>query len=58
MILEGKPEVRVLKDGWTVVSKDGKLTSHYENTIVVTKDGYEILTLSDKEKAGREEENL
>lgn len=44
MILEGRPEVRVLKDGWTVVSKDGKLTSHYENTLVVLKDGYEILT--------------
>jgi len=45
MILEGRPEVRILKDGWTVVAKDGKLTSHYENTIVVTKDGCEILTL-------------
>ncbi|OPZ32837.1 MAG: Methionine aminopeptidase 1 [Tenericutes bacterium ADurb.BinA155] len=44
MVLEGRPEVRTLKDGWTVVAKDGKLTSHYENTIVVTKDGYEILT--------------
>ena len=58
MILEGRPDVRVLKDGWTVVSKDVKLTSHYENTIVVTKDGYEILTLSDEEKAGRKEEDL
>lgn len=44
MVLEGRPDVRVLKDGWTVVSKDGKLTAHYENTIAVTKDGYEILT--------------
>jgi len=44
MILEHKPDVRVLKDGWTVVAKDGGLTSHYENTIVVTKDGYEILS--------------
>lgn len=44
MILEGRPDVRVLKDGWTVVAKDGKLTSHYENTVVVTKDGCEILT--------------
>jgi len=44
MILEGRPDVRTLADGWTVIAKDGKLTSHYENTIVVTKDGYEILT--------------
>ena len=44
MILEHGGDVRVLKDGWTVLSKDGGLTSHYENTIVVTDDGYEILT--------------
>ena len=44
MILEGKPNVRVLGDGWTVLAKDGKLTSHYENTLVVTKDGCEILS--------------
>jgi methionyl aminopeptidase len=44
MILEGKPNVRVLGDGWTVLAKDGMLTSHYENTLAVTKDGCEILT--------------
>lgn len=44
MILEGRPNVRVLGDGWTVLAKDGKLTSHYENTVVVTKDGCEILS--------------
>ena len=44
MILEGKPGVRVLGDGWTVLAKDGKLTSHYENTVVVTSDGCEILS--------------
>ena len=44
MILEGKPNVRVLSDGWTVLAKDGMLTSHYENTLVVTADGCEILT--------------
>ena len=44
MVAEGKPNVRTLGDGWTVKMKDGKLSSHYENTIVVTKDGYEILT--------------
>ena len=45
MIAEGKPYTRILKDGWTAKMKDGKLSSHYENTLVITKDGYEILTL-------------
>ena len=50
MVLMGKPHVRTLKDGWGVVSKDGKATAHYEHTIVITHDGYEILTtLIDKE---------
>lgn len=44
MILEGKPNIRVLGDGWTALAKDGKLTSHYENTVVVTSDGCEILS--------------
>ena len=35
---------RVLKDGWTAVTCDHKLAAHYENSIVITKDGYEILT--------------
>jgi len=47
MIFEKKNAVRVMKDGWTVVSKDGGLTAHYENTLVVTSDGYEILTKLD-----------
>ena len=44
MIFEKSNKVRVMKDGWTVVAKDGGLTAHYENTLVVTKDGCEILT--------------
>ena len=44
MVAEGHYAVRVQKDGWTARMKDGKLSSHYENTIVITKDGYEILT--------------
>ena len=44
MVMMGKNPIRILKDGWTAVSKDGKPSSHYENTIVVTTDGYEILT--------------
>ncbi len=45
MVLMGKNALRILKDGWTAVSKDGLPSSHYENTIAVTKDGYEILTI-------------
>lgn len=44
MVAEGHFAVRVMKDGWTARMKDGKLSSHYENSIVITKDGYEILT--------------
>lgn len=49
MVLEGRKDVRVLGDGWTVKSKDGKLTAHYENTIVVTETGYEIITMYEGE---------
>jgi methionyl aminopeptidase len=44
MVMMGRNALRTLKDGWTAVSKDGKPSAHYENTLVVTKDGYEILT--------------
>lgn len=50
MVLEGKKDTRVLGDGWTVKSKDGKLTCHYENTVIVTEDGYEIITMYEGEK--------
>ena len=50
MILEGRKETRILGDGWTVKSRDGKLTCHYENTIVITEEGYEIITLTEGEK--------
>ena len=49
MVAEGKPQTRVLGDGWTAKMKDGKLSCHYENTVLVTKDGYEILTLDEGE---------
>ncbi|MCI2111000.1 MAG: type I methionyl aminopeptidase [Bacilli bacterium] len=44
MVMMGSNKLRTLKDGWTTLSKDGKPSAHYENTLVVTKDGYEILT--------------
>lgn len=46
MINMGTHNVRVMPDGWTVVTADGKLSAHYENTIAITNDGVEILTLS------------
>jgi len=50
MVAEGKSATRVLVDGWTVKMKDEKLSCHYENTVAVTADGYEILTLDEGEK--------
>jgi methionyl aminopeptidase len=50
MVLEGKKDTRVLPDGWTAKSKDGKLTAHYENTIIVTESGYEIITMYEGEE--------
>jgi methionyl aminopeptidase len=44
MVNLGGPEVRVLEDGWTVVTKDGKFSAHFEDTIVVTDSGPENLT--------------
>ena len=47
MVNEGSYDVVWLDDDWTVVTEDGSLAAHYENTIVITEDGCEILTLSD-----------
>ena len=44
MVNEGTPEIRLLKDGWTVVTADGRLSAQYEHTVAVTADGCEILT--------------
>lgn len=49
MINAGTWEVRVLSDGWTAVTKDRQLSAQFEHSIGVTKDGYEIFTLSPKE---------
>ena len=48
MITEGKPDIDILDDCWTIVTLDGKLAAHYEHTILVTEDGYEILTVCDE----------
>ena len=48
MINIGTCKVEWLDDGWTVVSKDRSLSAHYENTILITKDGCEILSLTEE----------
>ena len=48
MINSGKYETKTLKDGWTAVTKDKSLSAQFEHTIGVTKEGYEIFTLSKK----------
>jgi methionyl aminopeptidase len=45
MINSGTKEVRTLKDGWTVVTRDGKCSAHFEHTIAITSDGCEVLTV-------------
>ncbi len=44
MVNAGKPEVKVLADGWTAVTVDGSLSAHFEHTVAVTAHGIEILT--------------
>jgi methionyl aminopeptidase len=45
MVNAGGPAVKVLGDKWTAVTRDGSLSAHFEHTVVVTRDGCEILTL-------------
>jgi methionyl aminopeptidase len=49
MINLGKRHIKVLSDGWTAVTKDHSLSAQWEHTILVTHDGYEILTLRQEE---------
>ena len=44
MINAGRPETRLLGDGWTVVTRDHSLSAQWEHTVAVTDDGVEILT--------------
>lgn len=43
----GSAEVRILKDGWTAVTKDGRWSAHFEHTVAITPDGPRVLTLPD-----------
>lgn len=45
MVNAGKRYVKTLADNWTVVTTDGKRSAHFEHTIAITEDGYEILTI-------------
>ena len=47
MINQGTHQVRVLNDGWTTVTADGKLSAHFEHTVAITPDGTVILTSAD-----------
>ena len=47
MINAGKPAIRELSDGWTIVTKDHSLSAQWEHTVLVTETGHEVLTLSD-----------
>ena len=50
MINAGKRTVKLLSDGWTVVTKDHSLSAQWEHTILVTRSGYEVLTLGAKDR--------
>ncbi len=50
MVNIGKKDLYILEDGWTVKTKDKKNCCHYENTVIVTKDGYQIITLKEGEE--------
>ncbi len=46
MVNAGKPGVKLLPDGWTVVTKDHSLSAQWEHTVLITDSGYEVLTLA------------
>ena len=45
MVIAGKPDIWQLDDGWTLVTQDGSLAAHYENTILITENEPELLTI-------------
>ncbi|CAM3869347.1 type I methionyl aminopeptidase [Corallococcus sp. ZKHCc1 1396] len=44
MVNLGRPDIRMMPDGWTVVTADGSLSAQFEHTVLVTRDGCEVLT--------------
>ena len=45
MVNEGKYKVQVLPDNWTVITKDGSLSAHFEHSVAITDNGPEILSI-------------
>lgn len=45
MVIQGKSNILELEDGWTIVTEDGSLSAHYENTILITENEPKILTI-------------
>ena len=45
MVIQGKPDILELEDGWTIITEDGSLAAHYENTILITEKEPEVLTI-------------
>ena len=52
MVNMGRPAVKVLRDGWTAVTRDGSLSAHFEHTVAVTKNGPLVLTERSAAPAG------
>jgi len=45
MVIQGGPNILELEDGWTIITEDGSLSAHYENTILITENEPELLTI-------------
>jgi methionyl aminopeptidase len=52
MVTAGQPAVKILNDGWTVVTQDGSLSAHFEHTILITEGEPEILTCTERMPSG------
>ncbi|MEW8222463.1 MAG: type I methionyl aminopeptidase, partial [Candidatus Thiodiazotropha taylori] len=46
-------QVKLKPDGWTVITRDRSLSAQFEHTILVTEDGFEVLTLREEERESR-----
>ena len=51
MINQGGAKIKLKRDGWTVVTRDKKLSAQWEHTVAVTANGYEVLTLREEERS-------
>lgn len=58
MINAGKRHIKILGDGWTVVTRDRSLSAQWEHTVAVTEDGFEVLTLREEEDFPRTSKEL